>query len=153
MSVANNITFAIANTSLTEKEQTYKIFHLACLLFLLVWGFTYLGLGLAHFTLLTDTLFYNVYTLNTLVYPTYSTLISIYDRQRFRVIRPSLFLKNQMSTASQRKTHAAISMTSDHILWSTRNARMSATIPENASISVATRLKRSSFLLAIYFSE
>ena len=25
MSVANNITFATANTSLTEKEQTYKI--------------------------------------------------------------------------------------------------------------------------------
>ena len=32
----HNITFALAKTSLTEKEQTYKIFRLACLLFLFV---------------------------------------------------------------------------------------------------------------------
>ena len=34
--VSHNFTFATAKTSLTEKEQTYKIFCLACLLFLLV---------------------------------------------------------------------------------------------------------------------
>ena len=32
----HNITFALAKTSLTEEERTYKIFRLACLLFLLV---------------------------------------------------------------------------------------------------------------------
>jgi len=42
MSVANNITFATANTSLTEKEQTYKIFVLRVCSFC-----RYKGLGLA----------------------------------------------------------------------------------------------------------